>query len=32
MALNQLEAYATSHNIPALAPTMRRAIEGVTQK
>ena len=32
MALNQLEADASSHNIPALAPTMRRAIEGVQKK
>lgn len=26
MTLEQLESYATSHNIPALAPTMRQAI------
>ncbi len=32
MTLDQLEAYATSHNIPTLAPTMRRAIEGLKKK
>ena len=29
MNLNDLEAYATSHHIPALTPTIRRAIEGL---
>ena len=29
MNLNDLEAYATSHHIPALTPTTRRAIEGL---
>ena len=32
MKLDALEAYATSHGIPALTPTMRRAIEGVKKK
>ena len=32
MPLNELEAYATQHNIPALAPTMRNAIEGLAKK
>ena len=29
MNLDDLEAYATSHHIPALTPTIRRAIEGL---
>ena len=29
MKLDALEAYATSHGIPALTPTLRRAIEGI---
>ena len=29
MKLDDLEAFATSHGIPALTPTMRRAIEGL---
>ena len=32
MSLDQLESIATSHNIPALAPTLRRAIEGLKKK
>ena len=32
MPLDELEAYATQHNIPALAPTMRSAIEGLNKK
>ena len=32
MNLNDLEAYATSHHIPALTPTMRRAIEGLKKQ
>ena len=32
MSLNQLEAYATAHNIPALAPTVRQAIERMNKK
>ena len=32
VTLNQLESYATSHNIPALAPAMRKAIEGLPKK
>lgn len=29
MKLDALEAYATSHGIPALTPSLRRAIEGL---
>ena len=32
MTLDQLESYATSHNIPALAPSVRKAIEGLPKK
>lgn len=32
MTLDQLEAYAAAHHIPALAPTLRRAIEGLNKK
>ena len=32
MTLEQLENYATSHNIPALAPAMRQAIEKLPKK
>lgn len=32
MKLDQLENYATSHNIPALAPAMRRAVEKLPKK
>ena len=32
MKLEQLENYATSHNIPALAPVMRKAIEKLPKK
>ena len=32
MTLDQLEEYATSHNIPALAPNMRAVIEGLKKK
>lgn len=32
MSLDELEQYATSHNIPALSPTMRAAIEGLKKK
>ena len=32
MTLDQLEEYATSHNIPALTPNMRAAIEGLKKK
>ncbi len=32
MSLNRLESYATSHNIPALSPTIRRAIERLGKK
>ncbi len=32
MKLDALEAYATSHGIPALTPQMRRAIEGLKKK
>ena len=31
MTLNQLEAYAAAHNIPALAPTVRQAIERINK-
>ena len=30
--LDELEAYATAHGIPALVPSLRRAIEGLTKK
>lgn len=32
MSLDRLESIATSHNIPALAPTLRDAIEGLKKK
>lgn len=32
MKLDALEAYATSHGIPALTPTIRRAIEGLKKQ
>lgn len=32
MKLDDLEAYATSHGIPALAPTLKKAIEGLNKK
>ena len=32
MTLEQLEDFATSHSIPALAPSVRRAIEGLSKK
>lgn len=32
MTLNQLEAYATGHGIPALSPVMRQAIENLNKK
>ena len=32
MKLDELEAFATSHHIPALTPTMRRAIEGLKKQ
>lgn len=32
MTLDQLEDYATTHNIPALEPTIRRAIEALGKK
>ena len=32
MKLDDLEAYATSHHIPALTPTMRKAIERLPKK
>lgn len=32
MSLNQLEAYATDHGIPALTPVMRQAIENLGKK
>ncbi len=32
MSLNQLEAYATDHGIPALTPTIRQAIENLSKK
>ncbi len=32
MKLDDLEAYATSHGIPALAPSLRRAIEGLKKQ
>jgi len=32
MSLTSLEAFATEHGIPALAPTIRRAIEGLNKK
>ncbi len=32
MSLDELEAYATSHGIPALTPSLRKAIEGLNKK
>lgn len=32
MSLDELEAYATSHGIPALTPSLRKAIEGMDKK
>ena len=32
MSLDELEAYATSHGVPALAPSLRRAIEGLKKR
>ena len=32
MSIDDLEAYATSHGVPALTPSMRRAIEGLKKR